>query len=238
MSVINTLSVVMYADDGARLEQAVSAVTAAAARYCASYEIIVAAGPAAAAAAARVAATRPLVHATYHSQPRRPSYLLRDAAALISADLVLALDAAAAPPALAIERLLAAYNGQDVLVGMRTPAPAHPLHHAHTALLRRVLASDQVDPLLPIALFRAELVDLLPGDGEPAPPLAHLYAVARRRNYVTGQIALPAQGVPAMPSSLADVATLVAQGPARGARPALGALVVAASLWLLLRRRR
>ncbi len=163
MSVIKTLSVVMYAGDGARLEQAVSAVTVAAARYSLDYEIIIAAGPAAAAAAARVAAARPLVHATYHAQPRRPSYLLRDACSLISGDLVLAIDAAAPPSALAIERLLAAYHGQDVLVGRRTPAPAHPLHHAHTALLRRVLASDQDDPLLPLALFRAELADLLPG---------------------------------------------------------------------------
>lgn len=238
MSGIDTLSVVIYANDGARLEQAVSAVTVAAARYSTDHEMIIAAGPAAAAVAARIAAAHPLVHATYHVQPRRPSYLLRDACGLVSGDLVLAIDAAAPPSALAIERLLAAYNGQDVLVGKRTPAPAHPLYQAHTALLRRVLASDQDDPLLPLALFRADLVDLLPGDGEPAPPLAHLYAVARRRNYVTGQIALPAQSIPVRPSGVAEVAALVAQGPARGARPALGALVVVASLWLLLRRRR
>lgn len=233
----NTLSVVMYAEDGSRLEQAVSSVTVAAARYCADYELIIAAAPAAAAAAARVAAARPLVYATYHSQPRRPAYLLRDAMALVSGELVLALDAAMAPSALAIERLLAAYSGQDVLVGMRTPAPSHLLHSVHAALLRRVLASDQADPLLSLALFRAELAELLPGDGELAPPLAHLYAVARRRNYVTGQIALPAQSVATTPSGLVDVAALLAQGPARGAPPALGALVVAASLWLLLRRR-
>jgi len=238
VSVINTLSVVVCAADGAHLTQTVQAVSVAARRYSVEHEIIIAAGPAAVAAAARSAAAYPFAHATFHSQPRRPAYLLRDACALIGGDMVLALDADAPPSALAIERLLTAYHGHDVLVGMRVPAPSHPLHRAHTTLLRRVLASDQTDPLLPLALFRAELIDLLPGDDELAPPLAHLYASARRRNYVTGQVALPAHSVPSRLSGLADVAALVAQGPARGASPALGALAVVGSLWFLLRRRR
>ncbi|MEF3273224.1 MAG: hypothetical protein K6356_02320 [Chloroflexus sp.] len=238
MSQINALSIVICATDGARLAPLVQAVTTVAMRHSSAPEVVIAAGPAAAAAAARSAATYPFVHATYHTQPRRPAYLLRDACTLINGDTVLVLDATVPPSALAIERLLAAYNGHDLLVGMRVPALSHPLQRAHAALLRQILVSDQADPLLPLALFRAELIELLPGDGEPAPPLAHLYAVARRRNYVIGQVALPAHSVPARPSGIAEVATLVAQGPARGARPALGALAIAGSLWFLLRRRR
>ncbi len=238
MSVLPSLSVVICASAGDQLEQTVAAATVAAARHSAEYEVVIAAGPVAAESAARAAAARPLVYATYHRQPRPSAYLLRDACALTSGELILALDAATPPSAAAIERLLSAYNGQDVIAGMRTPMPSHPVQRAHIALLRRILVSDQVDPLLPLALFRAELIDLLPGDGELAPPLAHLYAVARRRGYTTMQIALPAQGAPAHQPRLSELASLVAQGPARGASPALGALVVVGSLWLLLRRRR
>lgn len=238
VSTINALSIVICAASDTNLEQVLNAAQIAATRYSASYEIIIAAGPAATNSAARLAATRPLVCATYHSQPRRMSYLLRDACTLVSGDLVLALDATSPVSTLALERLLAAYNNQDMLVGVRTPAPTDILQQAHTALLRQVLGSDQSDPLLPLALFRSELIDLLPGDGELAPPLAHLYAAARRRKYVINQIALPAQSTSAHRTSLADLAALIGQGPARGARPALGVLAVVGSLWLLLRRRR
>ncbi|ACL25430.1 hypothetical protein [Chloroflexus aggregans] len=237
MSEINNLSVVMWATDGTHVERAVTGAAAIAARYSTNYEIIIAAGPAATDAAAR-AANRPFVYATYHRQPRRPAYLLRDACTLIGGELVLAFDAATPPSASALERLLTAYDGQDIITGMRTPAPANLLHRTHTALLKQILVSDQADPLLPLALFRAELIDLLPGDGELAPPLAHVYAVARRRNYTTAQIALPAHSAPTRPSTIGDVASLAAQGPARSTRPALGTLIVVASLWLLLRRRR
>jgi hypothetical protein len=238
VSAIDTLSVVISAIDGTHLERAVMAAHIAAARYSHHHEIIIAATPPASAVATRLATTRPLVYATYHSQPRRAAYLLRDACSLTSNEMILAFEATAPPSTLALERLLAAYTGQDVLVGMRTPAPTHPLQRTHAALIRRILVSDQVDPLLPLALFRADLTDLLPGDGELAPPLAHLYAIARRRQYVTAQIALPAQSASAYRTGIADLAALLGHGPARGAPPALGVLAVVGSLWLLLRRRR
>jgi glycosyltransferase involved in cell wall biosynthesis len=154
---------------------------------------------------------------------RRTGYrqALHEAWGAASGQSIAVLDLNGPASAVSIPRLLSAAPGHAAVLAYREP-PSRSLRERTFAVMARRIAPDLRDPTLGLALFRADMRDLL--DASVPDSLTHsaAYATARQRGLSVAQVAVPAH-------SEADSSS----------RPSnalgIGMLIAAGSLWLLRR---
>lgn len=212
----------------------------------ADLEIIIAddaSDDATAALADRLAATHSAVAVIHY--PRRRGYrrTLLDAWGVARGQYLVALDVAGPAAPGDIARLLAAAPGHAAVFGYRVRRPRRPSEVAFAAAVGALVAPALRDPALGLALFRADLRDLLAPEGPDALAHAELYAAARRRGLPIAQVAVGTRRERAPAPSLADIGAALRAGAPPGPRgrprnAAAGLLLAACGLWLIRRLRR
>ena len=242
-----SLSVVLPVGDApAALAATVAECLALGAQQLADLEIIIveAGGdPGVATLADRLAATHSSVAVLRYARRRGYRQGLYDAWGVARGAYVAALDLAGPAAAAGLARLLATAPEHAAIFGYREPAPRHPAARLFAAAVGARVAPGLRDPALGLALFRADLRDLLAPEGPDAMAHAEIFAAARRRGLAVAQGAVPGKAGRAAPS-LAAIGAALSHGGAdegqarRGATVGAGMLIAACGVWLLRRWRR
>jgi hypothetical protein len=154
---------------------------------------------------------------------RRTGYrqALHEAWGAASGHYIAALDLNGPVGAAAIPRLLSAAPGQAVVLAYREP-PTHSLRERTLAAIARRSAPDLRDPTLGLALFRADLRDLLDPSLPDSLTHAAAYAAARQRGLSVTQVAVNAYSAADTPNRPSNAL-------------GIGMVIAAGSLWLLRR---
>ncbi len=237
-----TLSIVVPVRGAARqLAATVTELVAEAARQSADHEIIlvdVSGDRATAATLDHLAAAHATVMVVHHRRRRGYAFALRDGWSVARGELILAVDGGQLGAA-ALPRLLPYLSDHAGALAYRVPGARHPRAALYNVVAARLLGVDLHDPGLRLALFRADLADLIPSAADDTLMHSQIYAAATRRGLPMAQVAIPARRDSAGEIDRAALMRLLGQSQPSG-RPRvalMAAMLVAAGLWLLRRWR-
>lgn len=237
-----TLSIVVPVRGGARqLAATVTELVAVAARHAADHEVIlvdVSGDRATAAAVDHLAAAHATVMVAHHRRPRGYAFGLRDGWSVARGERVMAVDGGLLSAA-ALPRLMPYLDDHAGAVAYRVPGTRHPRAALYNAVASRLLGVDLHDPGMRLALFRADLAELIPPSADDTLVHAQLYAAAVKRGLPMAQVAVPARRDSAGHIDRRALLRLLRQSqPAGRPRAALmAAMLAGAGLWLLRRWR-
>lgn len=244
MSEATTISIVLPVRNMAEaIATIVTECMAVAGQHCADYEIILVddgSDDGTYEQADHLAAAYDPVMVLHQPAQRGYAAALRAAWEVARGDYLLAFNPAGAAGIAELPRLLATMDDHAIVTGYRPQRPQTPLAPLYAAAVRAVLGSNLRDPALRYALFRADLIGLLPSNTPDGLAHAEIYARVQRAGLPVAQVAITGRhGQEPIPSAaLVELARYRQAGGQPGSLVVGLAVIAGGGLWLLRKRRR